>query len=147
MTNDPSVDPDAADEPAVTEDSAHRPDGVIEPWARPWGALVTGAMTLGLIGLAGFYLYELSIGASDSPIRVVMSMLLFLVFAAAGAAMTRAWLHGAPWTTTLTLVIGVLLLPTTWSLFQAEQLILGVVIGVLAVSAVYIGWKGRPAAQ
>lgn len=138
MTNDPSVDPAAPDE------AVHRPDGVIDSWARPWGALVTGAMTVGLVGLAAFYLYELSIGASDSPVRVVMSMMLFLVFAAAGAAMTRAWLHGHPWTTTLTLVIGVLLLPTTWSLFQAEQLVFAAVIGVLAVSAVYIGWRGRP---
>ena len=139
MTNDPSVDPTAPDEGAP-----HRPDEVIASWARPWGALVTGAMTVGLLGLAGFYLYELSIGASDSPVRVIMSMMLFLVFAAAGAAMTRAWLGGDPWTTTLTLVIGALLLPTTWSLFQAEQYIFALIIGVLAVSAVYIGWRGRP---
>ena len=138
--NDPSPDPAAPD-----EGTPHRPDGVIEPWARPWGALVTGAMTVGLVGLAVFYLYELSIGASASPVRVVMSMMLFLVFAAAGAAMTRAWLRGDPWTTTLTLVIGALLLPTTWSLFQAEQYSSALVIGLLAVSAITVGWKARPA--
>ena len=128
-------------------EARHRPDGQIEPWVRPWGAAVTGLMTLGLVSLVGFYLYELSIGASDSPIRVVMSMALFLGFALVGAAMTRAWLRGEPWPTTLTLVVGVLLLPTTLSLFQADQQVFALVVGVLAVAAAFVGWRGRPSAD
>ena len=137
-----SSDPNVPAEPAV-----HHPDGQIEPWARPWGAAVTGALTLGLLGLAGFYLYELGIGASDSPVRVVMSIGLFLLFAAAGAAMPRGWLRGDPWPATLTLVVSALLVPTTWSLLQAGQTLVAIPVGILAITGVVVGWKGRPAQQ
>jgi len=125
------------------EASEHQPDGALAAWARPVGAAVTGALTLALIALAVFYLYELGIGASDSPVRVIMSVLLFLVFAVAGAAMTRAWLRGLPWAATPTLVIGLLLLPTAWTLFQADQIVPALVLAVVAVTGVVVGWKGR----
>lgn len=120
-----------------------RPDGAVEPWARPVGAGVTGILTLGLLGLVGFYVYELSIGASDNVGRVVMSMVLFLVFAAAGAAMTRGWLLGLAWAATPTLVICALLLPTAWSMVQADQTLVGLLIGAFAIVGVWVGWKGR----
>lgn len=123
----------------------YRPDTVIEPWARPLGAAITAALTAALLGLIGFYLYELAIGASDSPIRVVMSVALFVMFAAAGAAMTRAWLLGLTWPATPTLVMCALLLPTSWSFFQAEQPMVASVIAVVAVVGVWVGWKGRSA--
>lgn len=123
------------------------PDGVIQPWARPFGAAVTGALTLALFGLVGFYVYELGIGASDSPIRVVMSIALFLLFAGAGAAMTRAWLLGLAWTATPTLVICALLLPTAWSFYQADQTMLALPIGAVAIMGVWVGWKGRAAGE
>ena len=128
--------PDGRSEPAP-------PDGVLASWARPVGAAVTGALTLALLALAVFYLYELGIGASDSPVRVIMSVLLFLVFAGAGAAMTRAWLRGLPWAATPTLVIGLLLLPTAWTLFQADQVVPALVLAAVAVTGVVVGWKGR----
>lgn len=117
-------------------------DGV-EPWARPVGAAVSGALTLALLALVGFYLYELGIGASDSPIRVVMSVVLFLLFAVTGAAMTRAWLRGQAWPATPTLVVGALLVPTAWSVIQDGQMVFGLVIALLAVTGVVVGWKTR----
>jgi len=144
VTNEtPSTDSGAPDPGAPDIPPPHRADGVIEPWARPVGAAVTGALTLALLGLAGFYVYELGIGASDSPARVIMSIVLFLVFAAAGAAMTRAWLRGLTWPATPTLVIGALLVPTAWSVIQAGQVVPGLVIALLAVTGVVVGWKGR----
>lgn len=134
----------------VTEDrpaAQHRTDDVIEPWARPLGAAVTAALTAALLGLVGFYLYELGIGASDSVIRVVMSIALFLLFAAAGAAMTRAWLLGLTWAATPTLVIGALLIPTAWSFFQAEQRVTALAIAAFAVVGIWVGWKARSARE
>ena len=142
MANDPSpTDPGALDAPP------QRPDGDVEPWARPVGAAVTGALTLALLGLVGFYVYELGIGASDSPVRVVMSIVLFLLFAAAGAAMTRAWLRGLTWPATPTLVVGALLLPTAWTVVQAGQVVPGLVLGLLGGTGVAVGWKGRSAPE
>ncbi|MDO5502661.1 MAG: hypothetical protein Q4G67_05745 [Actinomycetia bacterium] len=144
MPSEPMPGPDRPGHPDSPEsaDGPH-PDGVIEPWARPLGAAVTGAMTLALVALIGFYLYELGIGESDSPIRVIMSVLLFAVFAAVGAAMTKAWLTGATWAATPTLVIGALLVPTTYTVLQAGQLLAGGLLALTALSAVYVGWKGR----
>ena len=62
-----SADPDGA---------PRRGEETVEPWARPVGAALAGTFTLALLALAGFYLYELAIGASDSPVRVVMSIVL-----------------------------------------------------------------------
>lgn len=132
----------------VTDDQRpSRPDSALEPWAGPLGAAVTAALTLALLGFAGFYLYELVIGASDSPVRVVMSMALFLLFAAAGAVMTLAWLRGLTWPATPTLVVGLLLVPTAWTLLQAGQVLAGGLVGLGAVTGVYVGWKGRTAAE
>lgn len=138
MTNeDPSTQPTTHDRPP------HRADGIVEPWARPVGAAVTGALTLALLALAGFYVYELGIGASDSPVRVIMSVVLFLVFAVAYAAMSRAWLRGLTWAATPTLVTGALLVPTAWSVIQAGQPVPGLVVALIAVAGVVVGWKGR----
>lgn len=142
MTNEP-----ASSVPAADDLPPHRPDGAVEPWARPIGAAVTGALTLALLGLVGFYVYELGIGASDSPVRVVMSIVLFLLFAVTGAAMTRAWLRGLTWPATPTLVVGVLLVPTAWSVIQTGQVVPGLVLGLLSVTGVVVGWKGRAAAE
>lgn len=121
--------------------------GAIEPWARSVGAAVTGVLTLALLGLVGFYLYELGIGASDSPVRVIMSVVLFLVFALAGAAMTRGWLRAETWPATPTLVICMLLIPTTFSLYNGGQLLGALLVGLLAITGIVVGWKGRSASQ
>ncbi|MGA8044973.1 MAG: hypothetical protein WCA30_01780 [Dermatophilaceae bacterium] len=132
-------------ESAYPDDAPHRPDGTVEPWARPLGAAITGAFTLVLLGLAGFYLYELAIGASDSPVRVIMSIVLFLLFAAAGAAMARGWWRGLTWPATPTLVIGALCLPTAWTLIQDGSVVVGLLLGAAGVAGVIVGWKGRSA--
>ena len=117
----------------------------VEPWARPVGAALAGAFTLALLGLAGFYLYELAIGASDSPIRVIMSIVLFLLFAAAGAAMARGWWRGLSWPATPTLVIGALFIPTAWTLVQGGSVVPGLLIGAAGIAGIAVGWKGRSA--
>ena len=122
-------------------------DGTVEPWARPLGAAITGAFALALLGLAGFYLYELAIGAGDSPVRVVMSMVLFLVFAAVGAAMARGWWRGLTWPATPTLVIGALFVPTAWTLVQSGSVVPGLLVGAAGVAGVVVGWKGRTAPE
>ena len=130
-------------ESAYGDDAPHRPDSTIEPWARPLGAAITGAFALALLGLAGFYLYELAIGASDSPVRVIMSIVLFLIFAAAGAAMARGWWRGLTWPATPTLVIGALCLPTAWTLIQDGSGVPGLLIAAVGIAGVIVGWKGR----
>jgi hypothetical protein len=132
-------------EPGESETAAHRSDGTVEPWVRPVGAAITGAFTLALLGLAGFYLYELAIGEGDSPVRVVMSIALFLVFAAAGAAMTRGWWRGLTWPATPTLVIGALFVPTAWTLIQGGSVVPGLLIGAAGIAGVVVGWKTRVA--
>lgn len=132
-------------ESAPSDDAPHRPDATVEPWARPLGAAVTGSFTLALLGLAGFYLYELAIGAGDSPVRVIMSIVLFLLFAAAGAAMARGWWRGLTWPATPTLVVGALCLPTAWTLIQDGSVAVGLLIGAAGVAGVIVGWKGRSA--
>ena len=108
---------------------------------------MTGALTLALLGFAGFYVYELGIGASDSPVRVVMSVVLFLLFALPGAAMARGWLRGDTWPATPTLVVGALLLPTAWTLIQAEQYGVSLLVGLAAIAGIFAGWKARSAAE
>ena len=143
MTNQPTSPQSSADDLPPPR----RPEGHAPPWVRPVGAAVTGSLTLALLGLAGFYLYELGIGASDSPVRVIMSVVLFLVFAVAGAAMTRAWLRGLSWPATPTLVVGALLVPTAWSVIQSGQVVPGLVLAVLALTGVAAGWSGRATAD
>ena len=131
-----SADPDGA---------PRRGEETVEPWARPVGAALAGTFTLALLALAGFYLYELAIGASDSPVRVVMSIVLFLLFAAAGAAMARGWWRGLTWPATPTLVIGALFIPTAWTLVQGGSIVPGLLIGAAGVAGIAVGWKGRSA--
>ncbi|KAB7741837.1 hypothetical protein GA707_16610 [Nostocoides sp. F2B08] len=133
------------EESADPAGAPHRAEETVEPWARPVGAALAGAFTLALLGLAGFYLYELAIGASDSPVRVVMSIVLFLLFAAAGAAMARGWWRGLTWPATPTLVIGALFIPTAWTLVQGGSIVPGLLIGAAGVAGIAVGWKGRSA--
>ena len=68
---------------------------------------------------------------------------MFLLFAAVGAAINMVLLSGETWVVTLTLVIGLLLIPTTWSMVSAGQEIAATLVGAVAAAAVFVGWKGR----
>lgn len=91
-----------------------------------------------LLGFCAFYLWELVQGAGDDPTRVVMSIVLIAVFAVLLGVLGRAWLRGANWPNTPTIVWNLLLLPVAWSLFQAGRGMLALalaVVGVLGVVA------------
>ena len=85
-----------------------------------------------LLGFCAFYLYELVRGAGD-PTRVVMSVVLIAVFAVLLGALGRAWVRGANWPNTPTVVWNVLLLPVAWSLFQAGRGVVAIVLAAVAV--------------
>lgn len=96
-----------------------------------------------LVALAGFYLYELGIGASEDATRVVMSVALFLVVALGLAAMALALRRGRSWPGTPILVLNLLLLPTAWTLVTSGHVAIGAGVGVLAVAGVVSGWGSR----
>jgi hypothetical protein len=89
-----------------------------------------------LLGFCGFYLWELAQGAGDDPTRVVMSVVLIAVFAVLLLVLARAWLRGANWPNTPTIVWNLLLLPVAWSLFQAGRGVLALSVAVVAVLGV-----------
>lgn len=99
-------------------------------------AALCGLQTLVLLGFCAFYLWELVQGAGDDPTRVVMSVVLIAVFAVLLGVLGRAWLRGANWPNTPTIVWNVLLLPVAWSLFQAGRPALALALGVVGVLGV-----------
>lgn len=98
--------------------------------------LLSGLQALSLVGVVAFYLWELGRGASDDATRVVMSAVLIAVFAALLAVVARGWLRGQDWPKTATVVWNVLLLPVAWSLVQADQRWVGVLLGAVALAGV-----------
>lgn len=102
-------------------------------------AALCGLHALVLLGFCVFYLWELVQGAGDDPTRVVMSVVLIAVFAVLLGVVGRAWLRGANWPNTPTIVWNLLLLPVAWSLFQAGR-------GVLALGLAVLGFLGVVAA-
>lgn len=102
-------------------------------------AALCGLHALVLLGFCVFYLWELVQGAGDDPTRVVMSVVLIAVFAVLLGVVGRAWLRGANWPNTPTIVWNLLLLPVAWSLFQAGR-------GVLALGLAVVGFLGVVAA-
>ncbi len=88
---------------------------------------------LALLGFAGFYLYELSIGEGSDATRVVMSAVVIALFAAGLAALARAWFGHRGWQRTPTMLWHALLVPVGVSLLQAGQALVGWVLLVVAV--------------
>lgn len=86
-----------------------------------------------LVGFFAFYLYEMVSGAADELVRAGTSGALILVFAIFLAATGRAWLHGAGWARTPTIVWNVLLLPVAWSLYESDRTLIAVAVASLAL--------------
>ncbi len=115
--------------------------------ARVLLAALLGAQVVVLVGFAGFYLYELILGESADPARVVMSVVLILVTAAGLAAVARGWVRLEHWPRTPTLVWSVLLLPVAWGLFQGGLLLVGAAVGLIGLGGVggALATPARPA--
>lgn len=93
--------------------------------------------SLALLGFAGFYLYELSLGEGSDATRVVMSAVVILVGALGLGALARGWFGERGWPRTPTIVWHALLVPVAVSLFQVGRgLVAGVVLLVAVVTAV-----------
>jgi hypothetical protein len=103
---------------------------------RRLAAVVCGVEGLVLVGFVVFYLVEIAQGRSDDAVRAVMSALLIAVFAVALGLLARAWLRGAGWPNTPTIVGNVLLLPVSWSLLTSGNAGVGALVGVVAVVGV-----------
>jgi hypothetical protein len=99
---------------------------------RDLAAAVSAAQALSLLGFVAFYLWELTQGASDDAVLVVMSALLILVFAVGIGALARGWWTGGNWPNTPTVVWNLLLLPVGWSLLQAGRGVVALLVGVVA---------------
>lgn len=95
--------------------------------------MVSGLQALALLGICGFYAVGLGRGESDSPARVVMSIVLIAIFAVALAVLAVAWWRGAGWPGTPTAVWNALLLPVAWGLFQGGQGLVGGTVLVVAL--------------
>lgn len=130
--NDKPASPDLPYDPVEGHGERH-PVRRGRDTARDVAAAVCALQALSLVGFVVFYLVELVQGAGDDPTRVVMSALLILVFAVGIGALARGWWRGASWPNTPTIVWNLLLLPVAWSLFQADRLVVALLVGVVAV--------------
>lgn len=127
------------DQPGLPSSSASQPNadggaptGARDIW-RDLAAAVSAVEALALLGFVVFYLWELTQGASDDAVLVVMSALLILLFAVGIGALARGWWRGDNWPNSPTVVWNLLLLPVSWSLLQAGRGVVAVVLAAVAV--------------
>ena len=103
-------------------------------------ALIAGLLTLVeafiVLAFAGFYVYEIALGAEDSLTTALTSAALILIFAVGLLVVARAWLRGQRWPRTPTLLWNVLLLPVAWSLRDSDQILIAAGVAVLAVASI-----------
>lgn len=102
------------------------------------GCVVHG---LALLGIGGFYLWEVLRGEQDSVARALTSVLLIGVVAGGLGLLARGWRRGAAWARTPTLVWNALLVPVAWSLFQAAHPLVGAAVGGTAVVVLLAAWR------
>ncbi|MEO5981220.1 MAG: hypothetical protein ABIQ13_02780 [Pedococcus sp.] len=103
---------------------------------RDLAAAVSAVQALSLLGFVAFYLWELAQGATKDAALVIMSALLILVFAAGIGVLARSWWTGANWPNTPTVVWNLLLLPVSWSLFQAGRGVVALALAAIAVTGI-----------
>ncbi len=96
---------------------------------------------LALLGIGGYYLWEVLRGEQDSIARAMSSVLLIVVVAAGLVLLALGWRRGAVWARTPTLVWNALLVPVAWSLFQAAHPLLGAMVGGTAVVVLVAAWR------
>lgn len=103
-------------------------------------ALSAGLLTLVeafiVLGFAGFYVYEIALGAEDSLTTALTSAALILIFGVALLLVARAWIRGQRWPRTPTLLWNVLLLPVAWSLRDSDQALIAAGVAALAVASI-----------
>ncbi len=120
-----------ADEPEASQDA--RQGRPTNPLMRRIAAGVCAIEAVVLLGFCGFYLWEIAQGQSNDTGRAVMSTLLIAVFAVALGFLARAWVRGAGWPNTPTVVWNVLLVPVSWGLLTGGQALVGALVAVVAV--------------
>jgi hypothetical protein len=89
-----------------------------------------------LLGLCAFYLWEIAQGGSNDAVRAAMSAVLIAIFAVALGLLARAWVRGAGWPNTPTVVWNLLLLPVGWSLLTGGRTAIGAVVAVVGAVGV-----------
>ena len=99
-------------------------------------AAILAVQALALVAFSVFYLVELIGGGSDSPARVLTSVVLILLFAAGLVLLARGILRAAPWARTPAVLWQVLLVPIAWGLFQSGRAVIGGVVLVVAVAGI-----------
>jgi hypothetical protein len=98
-----------------------------------------------LFAFFGFYVYEMLSGATDDLVRAGTSGALILVFGIFLAAVGLAWLRGAAWPRTPTIVWNVLLLPVAWSLHESDRTLVALGVAALAVLTIVAAVAASPA--
>jgi hypothetical protein len=126
-------EPGEPGEPGERESASRRP---ANPLMRRLAAGVCAVEALVLLGFCGLYLWELAQGGSDDAGRAVVSTLLIAAFAVALGLLARAWVRGAGWPNTPTVVWNLLLLPVSWSLLTGGQAAIGAAVALAAVVGV-----------
>lgn len=129
--------------------STHPDQPLVAAPERAWAPLTAGLLTLlegsGLVLLAGFYGYEMAVGAADSLTTAATSGVLILIFGIALLFVARGWLRGQAWPRTPTLVWNALLLPVAWSLHESDQTLLAVGLALLAGASLMAALAAAPA--
>jgi hypothetical protein len=120
--------------------------GTREPTDRTvWAGWLTITEALILVGFFAFYVYEMATGATDDLVRAGTSGALILVFGVFLALTGRAWLQGAGWPRTPTIVWNVLLLPVAWSLHESDRTLIAVGVAALAGLTIAAAVAAAPA--
>ncbi len=107
-------------------------------------ALLTALEALVLLAFAGFYAYEIVVGAADSLTTAMTSAALILVFGIALLFVARGWARGQGWPRTPTVVWNALLLPVAWSLRESDQTLIAVAVAALALAGIAAALASPP---
>lgn len=98
-----------------------------------------------VVGFFAFYVYEMATGAANDLVRAGTSAALILVFGIFLAMAGRAWLQGAGWPRTPTILWNLLLLPVAWSLHESDRTLVAVGVAALAVLTIAAAVLAAPA--